>query len=310
VQTGLERCHLAIAYAQLGDREPAARCVADAAAHAGEVRVARNAARIHRALLGDADAGARVLAACAAELLHRDATVDEWHLLAAGWLEAGDRDTALHYLAHAASAAATVDELCAVAEGYSDAGDPAAGHAAVVRARDAAGSVLAWTTIARASDALADVDGVSASLTAAEAVIVSPADAAAVAHAWVFHSGGGGDDEVDRCFARGVALAGTEEDGELLLAAWARLGRPRSGSPRCRRPRASGAATTGSCASRSTTCATTSGARSPARSSPRRRPGWRSSHSSWAQRPDGVMRPTGAAGRRGFAGRWLPPPSC
>ncbi len=226
VQTGLERCHLAVAYAQLGDRELAARCLADAAAHAGEVRVARNAARIHRTLLGDADAGKRALAACAAQLLHRDATVDEWRLLAAGWHEARDRDAALHYLAHAASAAATVDELCAVAVGYSDAGDPAAGHAAAARARGAAGSVLAWTTIARAYDALADVDGVIASLGAAEAAIASPADAAAMAHAWVFH-GGGGDDEVDRCFARGVELAATEEDGELLYAAWMRLSRPR-----------------------------------------------------------------------------------
>jgi hypothetical protein len=215
VTDGLERCHLATAWAQLGERALAASALAATAADAGEVRVARNAARIHRTLLGDPAAGARTLAACAAELLPRDAAAVDWRLLAAGWREAGDRDAALYYLAHAAATAATAEELGAVSAAYADAGDLDAARATAARAGAAADSVHAWAAVAAAYDELTDLDGVAASLVAGEARIASADDAAAMATAYASHRAETAD--VERCIARGHALAGDNAgDGELL----------------------------------------------------------------------------------------------
>lgn len=240
---GLERCHLATAQAQLADRDHAARTLAGTAAHAGEVRVARNAARIYRTLLGDPATGARMLAACAAELMQRDAPADDWRLLAAGWREAGDRGAALHYLAHAAATASTVDELCAVSIGYGDAGDHDAARAAVERAAAGAGSVFAWAAVAKAYNELADLDGVTASLAAGEARIASADDAIVMAFAYAEH--GADTADIDRCIGRAHELAATGDDDELLRTARYTLGRalteraftsPRDESDRRRSP--------------------------------------------------------------------------
>jgi hypothetical protein len=220
-EDGIERCHLATVWAQLGERERAASCLEGATAYAVDVRVARNAARIRRTLLDDPALSAQALAACAAALLQRDATAGEWRLLAAGWREAGDRDAALDYLAHAAAAAGPAAELCDVAAGYAELGDHAAAAGAVARAATEARAVLEHAAVAKAYDELADLEGVSASLAAGERAIASADDAAVMAFAYADHDGGAA--AVDRCLARGRALAASDDDAAYLDAAWANI---------------------------------------------------------------------------------------
>jgi hypothetical protein len=164
--------------------------------------VARNAARLYKAHVGDRDAARYVIDTM------QPLTCIEWRLVSAAFSELGDRDAAGMCLERAAANARTANDLCIVALGYRDAGyDDEAQLIVDGAVQIAVHAMDAWTVACCLRDSFGDAPRALATLHAAVRDASGVGELLAFARALAAH-----DDDPDALVERAAKLASTVHD--------------------------------------------------------------------------------------------------
>lgn len=194
-----------------------ARAALDAALRASNDRlwVHRNVARIYREQFDDVASAQRVLSEI------QPLTCSEWRLVAAAWIEVGDRPRASACLERAAANARTAVDLCTVAMGYREAGFADEGRLLLDGADGIVSRALDYWTVANAMDAYGDRDVAVATLERGLRDAVDVAEIVTFAHAMSTYDPAG--DRISDTLARGQRRASTVENWLALALAYNQL---------------------------------------------------------------------------------------